>query len=311
MKHLIVFVIQVALTVGQLIPANNVQDCAVFGKKWMKPQPTDDSFFLTPYCYLLSGKEKDGHSARDRCAGKTKIDASGVVQRARLVEINSADENEWIWDKMSNSKGQRYIGMQYDDTTMGFGWDSGNPVSFANWGIGQPDNHTDERCVVINKKDGKWNDIPCEKPQKFVCQILALAPDAHKPSYYYLSPERATWDDAKQDCISKGGYLAELESQEEHGFVEGFISASSITANGFWIGARRDPTNRSIFRWSHSEYAISFENWYDPTNEPSDSGNNEDCVQIFYPRFDTHEWNDAACSTVMNYICERKTKPFI
>ncbi|KAL5022459.1 hypothetical protein ScPMuIL_001614 [Solemya velum] len=47
-------------------------------------------------------------------------------------------------------------------------------VEYQNWGTNQPDNHTFENCVVINKHNGMWNDQPGYKPRKIICEIQVL-----------------------------------------------------------------------------------------------------------------------------------------
>ncbi|KAL5022371.1 hypothetical protein ScPMuIL_001526 [Solemya velum] len=185
--------------------------------------------------------------------GLYDINGDGIITKEEMMDIVSAiyemmgrftepmiDETtarehvERVFQKMDQNRDgvislEEFMDTCRRDENIKKGMAIFDTVSFDNWGPGQPDNHTDERCVVINKKDGKWNDIPCNKPQKFVCEIQALALDATEPSYCYISPARASWDDAEQSCISKGGYLAELESQEEHGFIEVLTSTSSIS----------------------------------------------------------------------------------
>ncbi|KAL5021261.1 hypothetical protein ScPMuIL_000416 [Solemya velum] len=64
--------------------------------------------------------------------------------------------------------------MEYNYATGQFEWDSGHPMVYENWGDNQPDNHTFEDCVVINRNDGKWYDIPGYKSRKFICEIQVL-----------------------------------------------------------------------------------------------------------------------------------------
>ena len=106
-----------------------------------------------------------------------------------------------------------------------------------------------------------------------------------------------TWEEAREYCISLGGHLATITSQEEHDFV-------STMDNGYchdvWIGGYRD----SSFVW----YWVTDEPW-DYTNwqegEPNNSSNvigNEYCAALW-----PDQWNDLNSNNTMEqygFVCE-------
>jgi cysteine-rich repeat protein len=49
-----------------------------------------------------------------------------------------------------------------------FTWVTGEPVSFAAWGPGQPDDFMGEDCAVLDPLD-IWNDVPCTATKSFLC----------------------------------------------------------------------------------------------------------------------------------------------
>ena len=63
-------------------------------------------------------------------------------------------------------------------------------------------------------------------------------------SAYYLSDELATWQDANQECISQGGNLVAINSQEEQETL--FESVMDVTVSTFWIGLN-DLVHASLF----------------------------------------------------------------
>jgi len=106
-----------------------------------------------------------------------------------------------------------------------------------------------------------------------------------------------SWEDAREYCISQGGHLATVTSQEEHDFV------STMDYGAFhdvWIGGYRD----SSFVW----YWVTDEEW-DYTNwqdgEPNNSSNvigNEYCAALW-----PDQWNDLNSENTMEqngFICE-------
>ena len=50
-------------------------------------------------------------------------------------------------------------------------WVGGAPVTFGNWGMGQPDDFQGrEDCVVKTLPAGSWNDLPCRNLNAYVCE---------------------------------------------------------------------------------------------------------------------------------------------
>ena len=55
------------------------------------------------------------------------------------------------------------------------------------------------------------------------------------------------------------------------------------------------------WRWISGPTSKLFTNWH--PGEPNNSGD-EDCA-VMYPSRYSFKWNDAGCSTVYNFICEK------
>jgi hypothetical protein len=78
----------------------------------------------------------------------------------KLVTIDDAAENEWLRTAIVAAGGNAlpcYVGFN-DLTTEGtFLWQSGEPVLYTNWGVGEPNNQNNEDATTI-LPNGLWND---------------------------------------------------------------------------------------------------------------------------------------------------------
>lgn len=78
-----------------------------------------------------------------------------------LAVINSAAENEWIrlnTIAIPGNPQQLYIGLHDQAVEGKFQWVNHEPVSYTNWGAGEPNNSNDEDFTLMNS-NGTWNDL--------------------------------------------------------------------------------------------------------------------------------------------------------
>lgn len=107
-----------------------------------------------------------------------------------------------------------------------------------------------------------------------------------------------TWAQAASDCISRGGHLVTIDSEEEFSKITSMLSAYSLK-NIYFIGACRDLDTYDYY-WNDQSgkygYSInSNSHWL--TGEPSfidnDTGTIEDCVSLLYTtRVNNWVYND-------------------
>ena len=110
---------------------------------------------------------------------------------------------------------------------------------------------------------------------------------------YKKSEDYKDWETARSTCISLGGDLLSILSQEEQDFI-----ASLHTAGGYAYGGGNDRTDEGTFSWIDGS-AWTYDYWR--SGEPNDYGGNEDCMSI---RVDG-EWNDVPCQNSYLYICKK------
>lgn len=133
-----------------------------------------------------------------------------------------------------------------------------------------------------------------------------------------------TWEEAYKQCISKGGYLARINSQREYDYILNEISKKGMKEIHFNIGGRRD-LNSHDYYWVNEKNQLygekinSSEYWCINewmANEPSfeDGEIQENCLDIFYYENEGRwVWNDVPNDIVqvvsyysgkLGYICE-------
>ena len=87
---------------------------------------------------------------------------------ADLVVINSAEENDFVYDLVMDqetlTEGKSWIGLKKNTDDQKWYWVDGTPLEgqYVNWGAGEPNNaRGNENCVHFDQPR-KWNDNPCE-----------------------------------------------------------------------------------------------------------------------------------------------------
>ncbi|XP_062613937.1 perlucin-like protein [Saccostrea cucullata] len=122
---------------------------------------------------------------------------------------------------------------------------------------------------------------------------------------YFRGKEYLTWDEAKLQCKSQGGYLTEIESRKENEWIINYLAPAYCTHRLWlqcvvWIGAN-DQENDWRFVWDWSRRGLTFTNWR--WREPNNYNREEHCVAVTYP---WQEWIDLRCWERRPYVCEKK-----
>src|SRR6185436_3187183 len=109
----------------------------------------------------------------------------------RLVTINDAAENAWVFDTFANYGGvarNLWLGLKDSAQEGTWIWDSGDPSIYRNWAPGEPDNGGaggNEDYVVMRgpalSSPGTWSDVSGDITNAPVVEKMPPAPPATGP----------------------------------------------------------------------------------------------------------------------------------
>ncbi|XP_065220513.1 uncharacterized protein LOC135845675 isoform X1 [Planococcus citri] len=142
--------------------------------------------------------------------------------------------------------------------------------------------------------------LPIERCPQFRDQPPGSTATYNGKCYIFYNRQPLNLRDAKTFCESRGGSLV----TESNPALQGFISWElwrrhrSDTNSQYWMGAVRDPQDRTNWKWINgNDVTVSF--WNLP-------GGNENCA-----RYDGSKgwlWSDTNCNAQINFICQHQPK---
>lgn len=158
-----------------------------------------------------------------------------------------------------------------------------------------------------------WNDLSAS------CQVTCdIAPAIHE--YEFIIAD-CTWVEAKQDCLDRGGYLVNIDSQEEYDYILSKIQEQNLQDKVFYLGGGRS-IDSNVYYWidKNNQFTGDSLNFTDAwcsgnwmANEPSlkDGDTTENIMTMFFYKGENRwVWNDAPnditqyYSGKTGYICE-------
>ena len=127
-----------------------------------------------------------------------------------------------------SSNVNRWIGLSDRGSLNSFYWSDNSPVTFTEWGAGNPNNNEGQGdvCVYMDSADGGWVHTFCHDMKGSVCktsqEISSFPPDqygctgdqvAYRGSCYEINFQYKSWYDAEKDCDKKGAHLVAISSE--------------------------------------------------------------------------------------------------
>ncbi|XP_070535379.1 macrophage mannose receptor 1-like isoform X1 [Ptychodera flava] len=113
-------------------------------------------------CYFFGDK--------GRRVGAQQAQFNCMQRDSTLVTIHHDQESQFILSQLEISQ-DIWIGLVKGHG--GFRWIDNSPLQFARWAVGQPDHVDDfgtEDCVVLQRRNGDWDDQRCSNLKGYVCK---------------------------------------------------------------------------------------------------------------------------------------------
>ncbi|KAL6455487.1 hypothetical protein MHYP_G00360270 [Metynnis hypsauchen] len=117
-------------------------------------------------------------------------------------------------------------------------------------------------------------------------------------SFYYISTEKKSWSESRQNCRERGADLVIINSKEEQEFISKVFGSTEA-----WIGLT-DSHSEGVWKWVDN-LTLTTKFWW--TGEPNDY-ENEDCAITGYKGAGSEPvstWADYPCSYPLAGICEK------
>ncbi|XP_071263138.1 C-type lectin domain family 4 member E-like isoform X2 [Salvelinus alpinus] len=121
--------------------------------------------------------------------------------------------------------------------------------------------------------------------------------------WYFVSTERETWSESREDCLERGADLVIINSREEQTYLFSL-------KKGVWIGLT-DSETEGFWKWVDGT-PLNTRYW--GSNQPSIGGGHstnpeKDCVKLRDGQVQPKKtWIDSNCDNKLNWICEKCNK---
>ncbi|KAM9776076.1 secretory phospholipase A2 receptor-like isoform 2-T2 [Syngnathus typhle] len=254
-------------------------------------------------CIHLGAIMHTMQSAKDFCKGRN----------GQLASIRSANEGNFLSDHV-RGYGYGWLGLVRKNGK----WEHLDGTSTANvpWYSGFGRFQTDN-CAYMGPAKIVF-DSNCHNRVTAICKkakvreaVTALAPstltpdrtkrwdgwvDNHFDFSYLLDPKsRKTWQEARDDCVSRGGDLLSITNSNEQFFIEGY--AFKMTSRSLWLGANANITEGS--KWTDGS-PFTYKNL---KTGIAGEGPGKSCLSLLTA---DGRWEFEDCKEKSSYICKKR-----
>ncbi|KAM9786866.1 lymphocyte antigen 75-like [Syngnathus typhle] len=189
---------------------------------------------------------------------RTWKDAEKFCQewKGHLASVLSWDEGKFLAAHAANVGGlQSWVGLKKNNGN--FEWSDATPAGKIEWVPNRPAGRGD--CVALSQT-GKLEDWPCTNIQPFICKkakvhdfLLPPPPGRsakcgwwlERPSsdFCYLIQRKPTktWEEARDDCLRRGGDLLSIADSHEQAFIQS-LHTLLPSAPSLWLGVDNNVT---------------------------------------------------------------------
>ncbi|XP_016963624.1 C-type lectin 37Db [Drosophila biarmipes] len=114
---------------------------------------------------------------------------------------------------------------------------------------------------------------------------------------YFISLEKYNWFEATNRCRQKGGFLLNLESQEELELLSPFLHP----AYSYWLSLN-DLGVRGVYVSEATGHEAPFLNW--SAGQPDNSDGDDRCVELWPSTRSQFRMNDLSCRMPVAFVCQ-------
>ncbi|CAM4532936.1 unnamed protein product [Leuciscus chuanchicus] len=258
------------------------------------------------HCYHTAMESKTFPEAKLVCeqTGARLVDVADRYENAFLISLVGLSPEKYFW-----------IGLCNTERLERFQWSNGDKVRFTHFNAGMPERHQGCVAMLTGTSAGLWDVLDSKSKQKFICKKMAegvtttreppttqpltcpsrwIKKDSGSCIQVFQRPadEKKTWLDARSFCRVIGGDLVSFHSPRE------FSMLPYSNRDSAWIGFSMLNSD-SGFVWA-DETPSDFENW--GYGEPNNYNNLEHCAEMGFGY--GRKWNDVACETLQDWICQ-------
>jgi len=260
-------------------------------------------------CYLVSPEAHSGALAEQYCHSRNG--STAVVESQEEMELLRGSFLTMTVHIGINLLHRREEIFKIAQNVAGY-------TGYTSFGRDEPDNYGGEDCVVAEETRGyDWRDVRCDETHPVLCSTQTTIEsrnlcreDAYKfdnSTCFWVHDGAATvngsgaaytWEEARSECLERGGDLASIHSYEENNFISGLIQSTS------WIGLN-DIEAEAHYIWTDGT-PLDYTDWRTVNNstEPDDT-TSQNCVRIYSD--DYGGWNDYMCDERSGVVCKEPT----
>ncbi|XP_039608012.1 C-type lectin domain family 4 member A-like isoform X2 [Polypterus senegalus] len=116
---------------------------------------------------------------------------------------------------------------------------------------------------------------------------------------YYFSNDKMDWNLSNYDCLSRGGHLVIIDTNDEQSFLANMNKAKEK----FWIGLTYFKDKNEF--WWENNVPVDISNKFWGDNQPNQPyKQNNPSFQEYCVLLNNEKWHDYPCGTQANRICE-------
>ncbi|KAI4900981.1 hypothetical protein NFI96_011888 [Prochilodus magdalenae] len=244
--------------------------------------------------YVLNRSVSSGFSIVPPCL---IFQQNCVSMGGHLASVHSSEEYGFMQAlvlHVTNSNSPTWLGGTDSAQEGVWVWTDGSTFDYNNWSTGQPDYlNVSENCIQMNFPEN-WNNIHCGSLFPSVCAKCQNGWSQFGSRCFRIFTEAAAWMDSEYTCMTMGGHLASVHSDEEYTFIQDLVLNTINSSSPVWLGAT-DALQDGVWVWTDGS-AFNYNNWNYGLPDAAYSSN---CLLLNFPV----NWNNVDCYAQFSSVC--------